>query len=279
MSFTRRLSMARTLVHAGLGLVGVSLVAGSAHSEVRYTPPELERVALGPVTAIDSGSGSVTVLGQSFSIGRNTLGAGWSSGRINIGDYVFAVGIQSDSGVGTALLARLNDDYVPGASTVFLQAPVEFLDVTTGFAESGDLLVDYTPALVTQPASPAVGQMTAFVGVQPVLGGTLLASSFLTSISGGDRHSWSISGGDSARLSISGGDSAGLSISGGDSAQWSISGGDASRLSISGGDSAQLSISGGDRSRLSISGGDSSQLSISGGDSAQWSISGGDASR
>ena len=279
MGCTRRHSMARSFVHTGLGLVGMSMVAASAQAETRYEALDLSRVALGPVTAIDADRGSVTVLGQNFSISGNTYGLGWSNGRINVGDYVFAVGIDGANGVETALLARLDDLYVPGASLVLLRAPVEFSDATSGVAGSGEVFVDYTPALVTQSELPEVGQLVEFVGIQPVLGGMVLADRFLNSISRGDRSSWSVSGGASARLSISGGDSAQLSISGGDSAQWSISGGDASRLSISGGDSAQLSISGGDRSRLSISGGDSAQLSISGGDSGQWSISGGDSAQ
>ena len=276
MDHARKERVSRTLLQSGLALVGVAFAVGSAYSDVRRDVPEHSRLVLGPVTAIDSTSASVTVLGQTFSVGQSTYGAGWTDGRVSVGDYVLAIGFQGTNVLSALVLARVDEQYVPGASPVFLRGPIDSANSALGVAGLGTALIDYTPALDGGTTGLVPGRVGEFLGTQPVIGGTIIASSFSASISGGDRLPWSISGGDSARLSISGGDSSSLSISGGDSAGLSISGGDRAGLSISGGDRSQLSISGGDSSRLSISGGDSAQLSISGGDHAQWSISGGD---
>ena len=255
----------------------------------------VERLAIGPVESIDADGQVVTVLGQGFRVTNKTSGSGWAAGTISIGDYVIAAGDLIDA----VLISRIDQDYVPGASTVFLLAPVDGVS-QSGIAESGSATLDLTPAVAFGlERLPQVSTHVGLIGTQPTLRGTILAERFsvatkgqssdrsllvernsnaLLSISGGDRSLNSISGGDPSALSVIGGDRWSLSISGGDTAPLSISGGDRAPLSISGSDYLVQSISGGDRGLTSISGSDSVILSISGGDRANHSISGGDRS-
>jgi hypothetical protein len=66
--------------------------------------------------------------------------------------------------------------YGPGVSKVRLKGSVSAVDTGAGTASLGDVTVDYTALLSTDPdAAPDVGGSFATVGIQPIPRGVVLA--------------------------------------------------------------------------------------------------------
>jgi hypothetical protein len=251
-------------------LVCSGLLVSSAFASAKTELSNLLRVAVGPISAIDHDVGSVDVLGQRFELTYGTSQQGWGDGEVfAVGDYVVVIGAALDQTAQAAFVGLLSEQYVPGASPVFLRATLDHVDPTAAVAAVGSIRVDYSATLYEPVGAVRSGGVVEFLGTQPMVGGTVLASakridlgsfasgSELLSITGSDRAGLSITGSDRARLSITGSDRAGLSITGSDRARLSITGSDRAGLSITGSDRAGLSITGSDRAGLSITGSDS----------------------
>ena len=280
----------------GLSIV-VPVCMTAVWANERPASKELSRLAIGPISFVDSHAGVLEVLGQQFKLTPATREIGWNSQSIPaVGDYVLTVGLEADQGIATAVVARISSQYVPGASPVFLRTGIDSVRHGVAQTSGGSVTIDLTGSMDDERASASnAGSVVDVLGLQPQPGGRVIALSLaeaasgarhpavagtLLSISGSDLELLSITSSDYSALSVSGVDLAGhlghtgvaiplgalLSISGSDNAGLSISGSDSARLSISGSDSAQWSISGSDNAGLSISGSDSDVLSISGSD-------------
>jgi hypothetical protein len=206
----------RTIQDRAIGRIALAAVAmvmylssGFAISGIRSGDEEpqsrlavFDSIAVGPISSISiSGAGSViTVLGQHFYT---------NSAAGVLGDYVVAAGIGGQ----LAAFGIVDEQYVPGASTVFVRGSVDRVDAGVADIWIGQLQVSYQEALVSNPALVVhAGDFVESFGIQPSYGGTVLGQ--VLGINGGDHQS------ASAVLGINGGDnqirSRVLGINGGD---------------------------------------------------------------
>jgi hypothetical protein len=106
-------------------------------------------------------------LGQEFTVDGSTIAG------IGVGDYVLATVY---AGASAATLQKLAGPYVAGVSPVGLMGVVSNVDTGTATLRIGGTIIDYSSQLTSDPSLvPASGGLYQTVGIQPALGGVVLA--------------------------------------------------------------------------------------------------------
>jgi methyl-accepting chemotaxis protein len=123
-------------------------------------------VAAGQVERYEAAAASAWIAGQRIR----------GVGPLEIGTHVVVSGLVLPDGSLIARRVSVAGAYVPGASTVILTGVVRRVDAVTGRALVGSAWIDYTPAMAANPQTPRVGEMMHAQGVQPVVGGIVLAT-------------------------------------------------------------------------------------------------------
>ena len=120
-------------------------------------------------------SALISIAGQVFEVSAEDVDG------LVIGDYVVAA---SGSGA-SPVVYQVGLPYVPGVSPTRVRGTVSAADMATGRLTVGELSIDYTQLLSSDPTlSPAVaGQTIEAVGVQPASGRVLIVNSAGGSVS------------------------------------------------------------------------------------------------
>jgi hypothetical protein len=129
---------------------------------------EYSSVAIGPVESIsvDGPNTKVSILGQTFA---TTPGV---ASNVAVGDYVVAVGNNG----ALAGIYPTGQSYVVGVSPVALRGVVSSVDATRATMSVGSTSIDYSSILASRPEfQPQVDEVVEVDGMQPALGGSLLA--------------------------------------------------------------------------------------------------------
>ena len=278
---------ARTCATAIVGFL--SFTSASAYSATSSTSldslsanADSDLMVVGPVEMLDSEKGTFRVLGQAVE-------APAANSQISIGSVVAVSGeLTADGIIRAHRVARVANEYVPGATRVAVRGKVLAMNGRFGNLRLGELLVDYTASLHSLDSAELSDGAVVFVaGTQPVPGGVLVAdgavagaadgaSTMKRSIGGSDSMKRSIGGSDLMSRSIGGSDFAKRSIGGSDLMSRSIGGSDFAKRSVGGSDLMSRSIGGSDFAKRSIGGSDLTSRSIGGSDFAKRSIGGSD---
>jgi hypothetical protein len=129
---------------------------------------DLTMVLFGVVESIDREAGTFQAVGQSVASSFNT------ANTLNVGDLVTVHGSISGPGWLYADSVTVSaEQYVAGATEVFVSGILSAIDVSTGTAMLGSLTVDYTSSLGSG-RMPA-GVVWAFRGTQPSSRGVMLS--------------------------------------------------------------------------------------------------------
>ena len=132
-------------------------------------------LAYGRVDEVNADVGSITLLGNSYSLlsteaARNVLST------IHVGDVVALIGEVVSLG-GSLVDAVLVSDhvYVPGSTPVYLRARVDAVAGNVGALRAGSLLVD-TNSLGLSITEDVLGSVGVISGTRPTIDGILIAS-------------------------------------------------------------------------------------------------------
>jgi hypothetical protein len=148
--------------------VNVADVFGQSGSGGRGQSGSGARGALGIVEEVTSKNGvsNLVVLGQPFAVSNDV------AQQVGLGDYVLVAGLVD----GSATLQKVLEPYVAGVSPVALMGSVSSVDVRNAELTIGNAVVDYSSQLALDPALvPEAGLAYETVGIQPALGGLVLA--------------------------------------------------------------------------------------------------------
>jgi hypothetical protein len=127
---------------------------------------------IGRLDALSTG-GELSVVGQKV--------VGWDSSGLALGDYVAVLGqAGKDGSIQAKAVLLIDEAYVPGATRVFIRSDGIPGLSRIGTALIGEQSVDLTSLLANKgPAdlmlSSSSGQQIGIVGIQPSVGGTVLA--------------------------------------------------------------------------------------------------------
>ncbi len=125
-------------------------------------------VLLGPINSINSREGVFVSMGQSVMASPEMLNT------LNVGDLVAVHGSISGPGWLYADSVTVSaEQYVAGATEVFVSGILSSIDVSTGTAMLGSLTVDYTSSLGS--GRMPTGVVWAFRGTQPSSRGVMLS--------------------------------------------------------------------------------------------------------
>jgi hypothetical protein len=143
-----------------------------------------ELKVLGDLERVDLSSGTLLVAGQHVSIAADTA---FSYNGISIQDNGRALRmiqpgdllvVSGPLDAPARSVSRLEEDYVAGATVVFVRAKVLAVQQQLGRAKVDELSVDLTPAMSDpQYISVEAGQIIEAAGIRPTTRGPLLASS------------------------------------------------------------------------------------------------------
>ncbi|MBU2676823.1 MAG: hypothetical protein KJP16_07030, partial [Gammaproteobacteria bacterium] len=125
-------------------------------------------VLSGPVESINSDNGVFESMGQVILASDETLSS------LSVGDYVVVYGSVVTAGWLYADSVSIStDEYVSGATEVFVTGILSSVDPTRGIAQIGNLIIDYTSSLANLEAPSGV--MWSFTGTRPVASGVMLS--------------------------------------------------------------------------------------------------------
>ena len=178
-SASRTNSLARRLqlIFAVLVVSAVSSLANAAGA----------LLVVGPVESVDVPNASAVVLGQRVnftSASRVAIGSTNGSSAVlpmSMRSFRFIelgrmVAIWSEDGITASEIYVSRDRSVPGASQIYLNGAVSFVNQSTGFAVVGTARIDLTPALSGGLVDIAVGDRLQVVGTQPNPNGVVVAT-------------------------------------------------------------------------------------------------------
>ena len=142
-----------------------------------------DMVAVGPIDAIDVNSSSFVVAGQRIAVSGETVMheignanlLGFSAFKLfHIGDVLAVHGELDKPAVS---ISRLVESYVPGATSIYLRGRVTKVDSSIGVATVSSMRIDFTPAMAkSEFVGVNVGDIVEVFGMQPVIGGSLIAT-------------------------------------------------------------------------------------------------------
>ncbi|HNP62994.1 MAG TPA: hypothetical protein PKH39_03610, partial [Woeseiaceae bacterium] len=125
-------------------------------------------ILAGPVDSIDRDTGVFRSLGQAVMASQNMLS------RMQVGDFVAVHGtVISDGWYYADNVNVTGQQYVPGATAVFVSGLISSVDRMQGTARMGGLTIDYTPSLGSSDA-PSNG-MWSFYGTRPSIDGAMIS--------------------------------------------------------------------------------------------------------
>ena len=142
----------RAAVAALWGITASAGFAGAAGSAAQL------RVA-GPVEAIDSADGTVTVLGQRVHAA--------SLNRLTVGSEVAVFGTVQVDGSIAASSIQVRGLYVPGASSIYLSGTVQKAEPSLGSVVVNGVTVDLTPVMSQGSLSPEGNSKGRASGASP----------------------------------------------------------------------------------------------------------------
>lgn len=209
------------------------------------------RAAFGPIENVGLTAPAITVLGQQFAISPATKIA--VNGRLisksrgieslALGQRVFVEGKDSPNGAVASLISITREEYVPGATPVYVYGVISASSLQNGLISIGSLQVDTSALAPDLLVSIKAGVTIELLAVQPAPSGVLISPSVI-SIGGSGSQLQSIGGSGSQLQSIGGSGTATQSIGGSGSQVQSIGGSGASVQSIGGSGLKQDSIGG-----------------------------------
>ena len=151
-----------------LGIEGANVLGIEGANVTGIEGANTFEVLVGPVAAVNVELGSFSSLGQSIMTSDEMLN------QLNIGDLVSVQGSVAGPGWLYADSITISaDQYVAGATEVFVTGILSSIDASTGAATLGDLQVDYTSSLST--GSMPAGILWSFRGTQPGNRGMMLS--------------------------------------------------------------------------------------------------------
>jgi hypothetical protein len=151
------------LAQSAFGGIGASTLGAATSGQSIFGA-----AAIGPIDAISKGANGteLTVLGQQFKAASGELSG------YRVGQYVLAAADRKGQ---LSVLLSLDDNYVPGSSTVWLKGSVTSVSPAIGKFAVGGVSLDYSAYLSTDPEfSVQVGDTVEAYGIQPQPGGSVL---------------------------------------------------------------------------------------------------------
>ncbi len=143
---------------------------GELHDDgARATLIEFDRFVDGPIgeLVLDDGVGTLTALGQAVRIDENTRFINTGPAQLAVGDLIAVSGLLDGDGVLRATSLQEGPTYMPGITLIDIEGFVRDLDVAAGRFEIGELVVDFSDAVVTETAGPLEsGAFVQAAGVQ-----------------------------------------------------------------------------------------------------------------
>jgi hypothetical protein len=125
-------------------------------------------VLSGPVDRIDTVNGIFESMGQIVMASQDALAG------MNVGDFVSVQGSVVGPGWLYADEVSVSDNqYVPGATEVFVIGMLSSIDRVAGTARMGGLMIDYTASLGA--GSAPSDMMWSFTGTRPVSSGVMIS--------------------------------------------------------------------------------------------------------
>ena len=153
---------------SGLGIDSSSIL-GIDSSSVRGIDSSSVNLLVGPIDAINHKGNSFTSLGQTISV------PGGEIRNLKVGDLVAVSGVIAGAGrISAERVLISSEQYVPGATQVFVTGIPTNVDYGSGVAKIGDLSVDYTASLARHDFE-GIGAAVTVIGTQPVPGGTMMS--------------------------------------------------------------------------------------------------------
>jgi hypothetical protein len=228
-----------------------SVNGGGSYAKVNVDQPKL--VVVGPVEAYDAKHLTARVLKQTVLLQHAT--------GLVVGDAVAVVGTINASGAIVASDIKDEGTYVPGSSAIYLVGNIEKVNASVGTVVVNGVTVDYTPLLANELSAPKVGSEFTVSGIQPALGGVVVAAS----VNGGGMAAASVNGGGAKPASVNGGGMAAASVNGGGAKPASVNGGGMAAASVNGGGAKPASVNGGGMAAASVNGGGAKPASVNGG--------------
>ncbi len=203
---------------------------------------------------------------------------------IPIGTMIEVHGTIDDSGSAqlTSVVVQADTLFVPGATPLYLKAPISAVDAATGVARIGDLEVDFSGSLHSLSSdSVVVGSVISFVGLQFSSAKKLYAQAALVKATnlgqtGSDRSTLGQTGSDRTAFGQTGSDRSTLGQTGSDRLKLGQTGSDRSTLGQTGSDRLKLGQTGSDRSTLGQTGSDRLKLGQTGSDRSTLGQTGSD---
>ena len=218
-----------------------------------------ELLVSAPIEAYDASTSKITVMGHDYSTTAENLA---------VGQIVNVYGVLAADGTTSETEVEATGTFASGTDSLFLKGVVTDSDPMLGRLEVGGATVDYTSQLSSNAfEAPAVGDVIAVSGSQPLIKGVVLAGAFggaayaaaaaahTAHASGGGMSSFAVSGGGARRLATSGGGVGSQATSGGGVGSQATSGGGVGSQATSGGGIGSQATSGGGVSALATSGG------------------------
>jgi len=236
---------------------------------------------VGPLEAVSADGSSITVLGQTYIADKKVFSSESSKAGVTrratalpaVGSFVAVQGDRTSRGVQIANSVRVvPDQYVPGATDVYVLGVAAAYDATLAFAQIGDLRV-YVGDIGAEWLSSKLGTSIEIVGRQALPGGVVWATAArpidkdvvdAQSITGTGVSAQSITGTGKSVQSITGTGASVQSITGTGKSTQSITGTGKSLQSITGTGASVQSITGTGKSTQSITGTGASTQSITG---------------
>ncbi|MGI9234782.1 MAG: hypothetical protein ACR2RD_14200, partial [Woeseiaceae bacterium] len=125
-------------------------------------------VLTGPVESIDRVNGVFESMGQIVMASHGMLSG------MRVGDFVSVAGSVVSPGWLYADGVSVSDDqYVPGATEVFVSGMLSSVDLDLGTAQMGELTIDYTSSLGRSNAPS--GTVWSFSGIRPAQRGVMIS--------------------------------------------------------------------------------------------------------
>src|SRR5580700_8418352 len=208
-----------------------------------------ELLVSAPIESYDASTSKITVMGHDYSSTADNLA---------VGQIVNVYGVLAADGTTSETEVEATGTFASGADSLFLKGVVTDSDPTLGRIEVSGATVDYTSQLASNAfQAPAVGDVIAVSGSEPLIKGVVLAGAFgdaayaaaaaahTASASRGGMSSFAVSGGGAKRLATSGGGLGAQATSGGGFRSQATSGGGLGAQATSGGGLSSQATSGG----------------------------------
>ncbi len=246
--------------------------------------------AIGPVEKVSGPDSTFVVLGHTFHLpttlrasSLTSFGVSEKVTGLRVGAYVAVSGKQLADGT---LIARsikpLNEEYVPGASEVFIQGTVDQYSPATGVAQIGSVQIQVSQALAGSAASIRIGDLIELTGIQALAGGPVWAQGIAiqgtgaqsNAIQGTGVQSVAIQGTGAQSIAIQGTGAQSIAIQGTGSQSIAIQGTGAQSIAIQGTGAQSIAIQGTGAQLIAIQGTGARPIAIQGTGSQALAIQG-----